>query len=102
MNKLPHAKRVQILSMLCEGSSMRSITRVADVSIKKVESHCDALALFYVFYNFVRIHKTLKCTPAMAAGVTDKLWSMDDIIALIDARVAAPKRPTVYKVRNSN
>jgi hypothetical protein len=51
-----------------------------------------------VYYNFVRIHKTLRCTPAMAAGITDKLWSMDDIVALTEA----PKRPTVYKVRSSN
>jgi hypothetical protein len=65
------------------------------------QGHCDTLALFYVFYNFARIHKSLKCTPAMAAGVTDKLGSrsMDDIIALIDARAAKSTRPTVYKTR---
>jgi hypothetical protein len=39
-----------------------------------------------MFYNFCRIHKTLKAAPAMAAGVTDRLWSMEDIVALIDAR----------------
>lgn len=53
--------------------------------------HIHALALYFVFYNFCRIHKTLRVTPAMAAGVTDRLWSYEDIVAKIGALAPAPK-----------
>jgi hypothetical protein len=62
---------------------MRRFTRLTNAFSKKIENHCHALALYFMF---CRIHKRLKVTPAMAAGVTDKLWSMEDIVALIDAR----------------
>jgi hypothetical protein len=65
---------------------MRRFTRLTNAFSKKLENHCHALALYFMFYNFCRIHKTLKVAPAMAAGATDKLWSMEDIVALIDAR----------------
>jgi len=65
---------------------MRRFTRLTNAFSKKFENHCHALALYFMFYNFCRIHKTLKVTPAMAAGVSVKLWNMEDIVALIDAR----------------
>jgi IS1 family transposase len=81
---------------------MRRFTRLTNAFSKRVEGHRHMLALFYVHYNFVRIHKTLKCSPAMASGVSNRLWSMDDIITLIDARTEPAKRPAVYNLRISN
>jgi hypothetical protein len=61
------------------------------------------VALYTVWYNFVKQHKSLKgLTPAMAAGVTDKLWSMEDVVVLVDAAAPKPGRRGPYKKRNSN
>src|ERR1700716_2657738 len=82
--------------------SMRRFTRLTNAFSKKVENHCHALALYFVFYNFVRQHKSLnKLSPAMASGVSKRLWSMEDIVALIDAREEAPKRPATYRKRGA-
>jgi hypothetical protein len=64
---------------------------------KKVANHIHALTLYFAFYNFCRIHKTLRISPAMAAGITDRLSSMEDIVAKIDAMAAAPKPRGPYK-----
>jgi len=52
---------------------------------KKMENHAHAMALHFLYYNFVRVHKTLKVTPAMAAGVTDRLWEVADMVAVLEA-----------------
>jgi hypothetical protein len=51
---------------------------------KKVENHMHALSIYFMHYNFVRIHQTLRCSPAMEAGVTTKLWSLEDIVGIVD------------------
>jgi IS1 family transposase len=76
---------------------MRRFTRLTNAHSKKFENHGWAVALHMTFYNFVRIHSTLRMSPAMAAGVADRLWEMTDIVALIDAREEAPKRPATYR-----
>ncbi len=63
---------------------MRRFTRLTNAFSKKVENLHHALALHYVHYNFVRIHKTLRCTPAMEAGGTDRLWTVRDIAELLE------------------
>src|SRR6185437_12184346 len=70
---------------------MRRFTRLTNAFSKKIENHANAVALHFMFYNFCRIHKTLRVTPAMAAGLTDRLWSIDDIAKLIEEREAARK-----------
>jgi IS1 family transposase len=81
----------------------RRFTRLTNAFSKKVENHGHMVALYTVWYNFVRMHKTLRMSPAMAAGIEGKLWDMTDVVALIDAREAAPKKRGPYKKReNSN
>jgi transposase InsO family protein len=66
--------------------SMRRFTRLTNAFSKKFENHCHALALYFVWYNFCRQHKSLNgLSPAMAAGVSDTLMDMRDVVALIDA-----------------
>ncbi len=71
---------------------MRRFTRLTNAFSKKFMSHVHMVALYTVWYNWVRIHKTLRVTPAMAAGLSDRLMTMEDVVALIDAREAAPKK----------
>ncbi len=63
---------------------MRRFTRLTNAFSKKLENLSHAVALHFMHYNFVRVHQTLRCTPAMAAGITKKLWSIDDIVNLLD------------------
>jgi hypothetical protein len=56
-------------------------------------------SLYFVWYNFVKIHKAHKLTPAMAAGMTDKLWSVEDIVALVEASKPKPGKRGPYKKR---
>ena len=62
----------------------RRFTRLTNAFSKKVENHEAMLALFFCYYNFCRIHQTLRCTPAMAANVSTRVWELSDIVALID------------------
>jgi IS1 family transposase len=82
---------------------MRRFTRLTNAFSKKVENHALAVALFTTYYNFVRIHKTLRVTPAMAAGVTDKLWEIGDVVDVLERwefdRVLELQKPDYALVR---
>lgn len=62
---------------------MRRFTRLTNAFSKKIQNHEAAIALHFVWYNFVRIHQTLRVTPAMEAGLTDRVWSLEDLITLM-------------------
>ncbi len=66
--------------------SMRRFTRLTNGFSKKVENLEHAVALHFMYYNFVRIHRSLRITPAMAAGVTDHLWEIEDIVKLLEEK----------------
>jgi IS1 family transposase len=71
---------------------MRRFTRLTNAFSKKIENHACAVALHSMYYNFVRLHQTLKVSPAIAAGVTDRLWEMVDVVDVLDAFEAKRKR----------
>jgi IS1 family transposase len=81
--------------------AMRRFTRLTNAFSKKFESHVRMVALYTVWYNFCRVHKTLRMSPAMAAGVSDRLWSMEDIAALVDAAAPKPGRRGTYRKRQA-
>ncbi len=66
--------------------SMRRFTRLTNAFSKKLENHGHALALYFMDYNFCRIHKTLRVTPAMEAGIADHPWSFEELVALLEPK----------------
>ena len=79
--------------------SMRRFTRLTNAFSKKIENHAHAVALHYMHYNFGRIHQSLRVTPAMAAGVTDRLFEIADIVRIVEDAAPKPSRPATYRKR---
>ena len=63
---------------------IRRFTRLTNAFSKKAENHAHSVAIHTMHYNFVRIHQTLRCTPAMAANVTPKLWELADMVKVLE------------------
>ncbi len=80
--------------------SVRRFTRLTNAFSKKVENHTAAFGLFSAHYNFCRIHQTLRVTPAMAAGVTERVWNVEDLVALLPTQTGQKRGP--YGKGNSN
>jgi hypothetical protein len=80
---------------------MRRFTRLTNGFSKKIENHMHAVALHFMFYNFCKIHKTLRVTPAMEAGISQTVWSLENVVELIDKDVQ-PKKRGPYKKKDSN
>jgi len=79
---------------------MRRFTRLTNAFSKKVENHHLAIALHFVYYNFVRQHQTLRVTPAMAAGITNRFMTIEDIVKLVPEPIAT-KRGKYKKYTNN-
>jgi IS1 family transposase len=89
----------QNLTMRMHMRRFTRLTRLTNAFSKKLENHAYAVAMHSIFYNFVRIHQTLRVTPAMAAGVTDRLWDISDIVKVIEAwEVEQATAGIVYEV----
>jgi len=81
---------------------MRRFTRLTNAFSKKIDNHAYAVALHFMYCNFVRIHQTLRVSPSMQAGLTDRLWSINDLIAACEAYMPKPAKRGPYKKGISN
>ena len=70
---------------------MRRFTRLTNALSKKFENHCHMVALYAVRYNFIRIHKTLRVTPAMETNITDRLFTHEELVGIVDEWEAKQK-----------
>ena len=77
--------------------SMRRFTRLTNGFSKKMDNHYFALALYFFHYNFCRIHRALRVSPAMEAGITDRLWTMEELVRKMDALLYPPRPRGPYK-----
>ena len=78
---------------------MKRFNRKTNAHSKSIENHCHMISLYFVYYNFIRIHETLGTTPAQAAGVSKKMRDLDWLVRLIDKNAPKPKRPKTYKTK---
>lgn len=90
-----HVERLNLTTRM----SVRRFTRLTNAFSKKVSNHAAAVALHFAHYNYCRVHKTLGTTPAVAAGVADRAWTLDDLIGLLEAAEATPIKRGPYKKR---
>ena len=81
---------------------MCCFTRPTNAFSKKLANHVHMLSLYFVHYNFVRVHKSLRVTPAMAARLSKEVRDMEWTVSLIDARAQKPSRPKFYRKRISD
>jgi hypothetical protein len=79
--------------------SVRRFTRLTNAFSKKVENLAAAVALHFMHYNFCRVHQTLGTTPAVAAGVADHIWTLDELVALLVEAESVPTKRGRYKKR---
>src|SRR5215470_14522676 len=84
----PHAYQHVFVerSNLSMTMGMRRFTRLTNGFSKKLENHGHAVALYFMHYNFCRVHKTLRVTPAMEAGLADHVWELEELIGILDAK----------------
>src|SRR5271157_3491887 len=82
--------------------SMRRFTRLTNAFSKKMQNHAAMVAIHAVYYNYARIHKSLRITPAMAAGLSDRVWTLEEIVMMAESYMPKPGKRGPYKKRISN